>query len=131
MFEQKINLATARSAQSLNQPDFFANVLGDLAELLETIVGLQDAEGFISTVGGHIGKDISGLYPTDQPSGKPAQMAQILLDLKTRIGGSFGHRVGGRQPDCHARRALPLWRQGHRASITLHDDDKRLWPRCR
>jgi predicted ArsR family transcriptional regulator len=89
MFEQKINLATAQSAQSLNQPDFFANVLGDLAELLETIIGLQDAEGFISTVGGHIGKEISGLYPADPGSADPEQLAKILLDLKKRIGGNF------------------------------------------
>lgn len=89
MFEQKIDVATAQSAQSLNQPDFFANVLGDLAELLETIIGLQDAEGFISTVGSHIGKEISGLYPADPGSADPDQLGQVLLDLKTRIGGNF------------------------------------------
>lgn len=87
MLEKKIPLPPKGGPESLNQTDFFASMIGELSGLLEEVVGLQDAEGFISTVGSNLGQQISRNYPID--STKPEQIAAILVDLKTRINGNF------------------------------------------
>lgn len=75
-------------ATRLNDTDFFGDVVAELAQTLEETVGLSDAEGFIATVGENIGERISDIYDTGHAVTK-SYIAQILVDLKDRIGGDF------------------------------------------
>ena len=89
MYDTKIKPATPSIDDALNQPEFFSSMIGELAGLLENMIGLRDAEGFISTVGGNLGHRISGLYPVGPDSADPDRLAAVLVDLKTRIKGEF------------------------------------------
>ncbi|WP_430009902.1 methanogen output domain 1-containing protein [Methylophaga lonarensis] len=83
------------SPENLDLPlerDFFMRCLArHLSGTLENIIGLAEAEGFISVVGQGIGDEINQLYrealnvekiPRDQ-------LAAVLVDLKQRIQGNF------------------------------------------
>lgn len=89
MYDSKIKPVTTPLDETLNQPEFFSSIIGELAGLLESMIGLRDAEGFISTVGGNLGHRISGLYPVGPDSAAPDRLAEVLVDLKTRIKGEF------------------------------------------
>lgn len=89
MYDLKIKPVADQLDATLNQPEFFSSIIGELSGLLENMIGLQDAEGFISTVGGSLGHRISGLYPIGTDSAVPDRLAAVLVDLKTRIKGEF------------------------------------------
>ncbi|MHA6327289.1 methanogen output domain 1-containing protein [Roseivivax sp. CAU 1753] len=76
---------------SLNRDVFFRRLLRDLSGTLEGVVGLEAAEGYISTVGGQIGHWINREYcdalGTDQLDAK--MVSAVCVDLKKRIGGDF------------------------------------------
>lgn len=70
---------------------FFRRLLRDLAGTLEEVVGLEMAEGYISTVGSQVGRWIDDGYRAEQGVDKldAAQVADTCVDLKARIGGDF------------------------------------------
>ncbi|WP_172300154.1 methanogen output domain 1-containing protein [Pseudoruegeria sp. HB172150] len=75
----------------LGQETFFADTLCSLAGGLEDSVGLKGASTFISEVGSEIGEGISEQY-TDAIGTRAwtgEQVAEVLVDLKRRIGGDF------------------------------------------
>lgn len=109
-----------KDLSDLNRDNFFRRMLGEIAENLEETVGVEEAMGYISSVGGAVGDDISRLYADSK--GAPlteADLSHVLVDLKSRIGGTFriveqsadrivfrngacpfGDRVTGRQSLC-------------------------------
>jgi predicted ArsR family transcriptional regulator len=81
--------------QSLDLPlerdVFLRSLLRELAGTLEDVVGLDEASGYISIVGGAIGDQINELYRQALGSTPMtrAQVAAVLVDLKKRIEGDF------------------------------------------
>lgn len=78
----------------LNAEDFFADIVGSLAENLEETVGLEDSATFISTVGIRLGEIISARYRGREEQvaaaqDMAAQVGAVCVDLKARIGGDF------------------------------------------
>lgn len=89
------NSHNSTSLESIEIPlkldTFLQNLLSYLAGTLEDVVGIEDAAGFIAVVGNLIGEEINQFY--NQALGEkifsPAEVANILVDIKRRIGGSF------------------------------------------
>jgi predicted ArsR family transcriptional regulator len=79
------------AAVGLERDVFLRSLLRELAGTLESVVGLEEASGYISVVGGVIGDQIDRSYRTalavDRLS--QAQVAEVLVDLKRRIQGDF------------------------------------------
>ena len=75
----------------LNQDRFLRQLLGYLAESIQDVAGLEQAEGLVSIVGQKIGDEINAGYRSalDVPRLDKAQVAAVLVDLKRRIGGDF------------------------------------------
>ena len=82
-------LATSPIDETGEQTAFLKATIGHLSGLLEEVVGLKEAEGFISTVGGALGEDISERYPNGPDAAGPDHIASILVDVKARIKGDF------------------------------------------
>lgn len=76
---------------ALDRDIFLRSLLRSLAGTLEDVVGLEDAAGYVSVVGGEIGDQINAQYR--EALGKAAldrdEVAQALVDLKRRIQGDF------------------------------------------
>jgi predicted ArsR family transcriptional regulator len=79
------------SELGLDRDVFFRSLLRVLAGTLEEVVGLDDAEGLVSVVGGQIGGDLDARYRAALQVERltPEQVSQVLVDLKRRIGGDF------------------------------------------
>ena len=75
----------------LNQDRFLRQLLGNLAEAIQDVAGLEQAEGLVSIVGQKIGDEINAGYRSAlaAPALDKAQIAAVLVDLKRRIGGDF------------------------------------------
>jgi predicted ArsR family transcriptional regulator len=75
----------------LDRDFFMRKLLRELAGVLEEVVGLQDAEGFVALVGQRIADWMDSGYR--QAYGVDAlsrsQLADVLVDLKRRIDGGF------------------------------------------
>ncbi len=75
----------------LERDVFLRSLVRELAGTLEGVVGVEEASGYISVVGGAIGEQIDGLYRralrVDRLS--RAQVRDVLVDLKRRIRGDF------------------------------------------
>jgi predicted ArsR family transcriptional regulator len=75
----------------LERDIFLRTLLRELAGTLQDVVGLDEASGYISVVGGAIGEQIDQGYrqalAVDRLSRE--QVAQVLVDLKRRIKGDF------------------------------------------
>jgi len=72
--------------------DLFLRVLiRELSGILEDIVGYEEAAGYISLVGQRIGEWINDSYKQalQTPSLTRSQVADVLVDLKSRIQGDF------------------------------------------
>jgi predicted ArsR family transcriptional regulator len=87
----RTTLPIAQLDHSLDRDGFFRSVLRELAGVLEDVVGLDQAEGLISVVGQRLADDINGGYrqALDVPALDAAQVAEVLVDLKRRLGGGF------------------------------------------
>lgn len=76
---------------SLERDEFCRTIINELSGLLQEMIGLDEAEGFISVVGQNIGNAINNEYKAklnvDNLDSK--QIADVLLDLKARIKGEF------------------------------------------
>ncbi len=75
----------------LERDAFLRDLIRELAGTLQDVVGLDQASGFISVVGQRIGDQINESYrqalQVDRLSRE--QVAEVLVDLKRRIRGSF------------------------------------------
>ena len=75
----------------LNADLFMRRMLRELSGQLQEVVGVKEAEGFINSVGAAMGTWIEQIYRDEMGSADldPAQVAEIFVDLKRRIGGAF------------------------------------------
>lgn len=76
----------------LDRDGFFRELIRTLAGTLEDTVGLGNAEGYLSVVGGHIGQQLDAAYREalgEVEEMSPDQLAEVLVDLKRRIAGDF------------------------------------------
>lgn len=75
----------------LDSDVFFRKLLRDLSGTLEGVVGLEAAEGYISTVGGQVGHWINAAYRDALETNQlgPHEVSAVCVDLKKRIGGDF------------------------------------------
>jgi len=75
----------------LERDGFLRDLIRELSGLLEDMVGLEEASGFISVVGQNIGTQINQLYRQELkiPKLNREQVATVLADLKNRINGDF------------------------------------------
>ncbi len=84
--------ATVSDAEILLDRDvFLRELLRQLSGTLEQVVGIEAAEGYISTVGSQVGRWIDADYRNalDLRSLDHDQVAEVCVDLKARIGGDF------------------------------------------
>lgn len=81
----------ACAALPLDRDLFLRSLIRELSGTLEDVVGLSDAEGYISVVGTAIGDQINASYKTalTVDALDRAQVGEALVDLKRRIGGDF------------------------------------------
>lgn len=91
MLEDQVPTGTADIDVPLNQTAFFNSIIRSLSGTLETTVGLEDAEAFITTVGAELSDQIGEDYARALGRNKHniQQLADVLVDLKARIGGKF------------------------------------------
>lgn len=86
---------TAVSIETLNIPlerdVFLRQLVRELAGTLESVVGLEEASGFVSVVGQRVGEWIDGEYRRALGADKlnRDQVVDVLVDLKRRIQGDF------------------------------------------
>lgn len=75
----------------LERDVFLRSLLRELSGTLEEVVGLEEASGYISVVGGAIGDQIDGAYRAGLAVERLSreQVGQVLVDLKRRIAGDF------------------------------------------
>lgn len=75
----------------LERDGFCRTLLRELAGTLEEVVGIDEASGFISVVGGRIGEMIGAQYreALGQERLDGQTVAAVLVDLKQRIAGDF------------------------------------------
>ncbi|MCZ4297618.1 methanogen output domain 1-containing protein [Henriciella marina] len=75
----------------LDRDLFLRSLLRELAGTLEAVVGLEDASGYISVVGGAIGSQINQAYKNEinVQNLSREEIGQVLVDLKRRIEGDF------------------------------------------
>lgn len=75
----------------LERDIFLRSLIRELAGTLEDVVGLDEASGFISVVGNHIGSAINGEYRAALSADRLSreEVAAVLVDLKRRIQGDF------------------------------------------
>jgi hypothetical protein len=85
--ERKLHLATL----PLERDVFLRTLIHHLAGTLQDIVGLKEAEGFVTIVGQRIGDEIDKMYRAalEVPQLTPKQVGEVCVDLKRRIQGQF------------------------------------------
>lgn len=92
MSQQRLNEIPIKSLDVPLERDVFTrSLIRELSGLLEEMVGLDEAAGFISVVGQRIGAEIDGYYKNalHTPKLNRQQIADVLVDLKARIQGDF------------------------------------------
>lgn len=75
----------------LERDVFLRLLVRELSGTLQDVVGLEEASGFVSVVGQRVGDHINESYKNALrvSSLSREQVAQVLVDLKRRIKGSF------------------------------------------
>ncbi|MFA6498711.1 MAG: methanogen output domain 1-containing protein [Desulfurivibrionaceae bacterium] len=75
----------------LNRDLFLRTLIRELAGTLEEVVGYEEAAGYISLVGQHMGDWINALYTKELGVAtlNRQQVGAVLVDLKQRINGNF------------------------------------------
>jgi len=75
----------------LNRDNFLRTLLRELSGTLEDVVGVEDASGYISVVGGAIGSQLDDTYRAALGVDRlnKTQIGEVLVDLKQRIHGDF------------------------------------------
>lgn len=76
---------------SLERDGFLRELLRELSGTLQDVVGLKEAEGFISVVGQKMGSSINDQYHKALKVNNlnREQVSEVLADLKQRIQGDF------------------------------------------
>ena len=76
---------------ALDKDRFMRTLIRHLAGTLEEVVGLAEAEGFVSVVGQKMGEEIDTAYRRGLKahSLSRSQVTAVLVDLKRRIDGDF------------------------------------------
>ena len=76
---------------SLERDGFSRTIIREISGLLQDMIGLEEASGYISIVGQSIGNSINSEYKTALNVDKLSkqQINAVLLDLKRRINGEF------------------------------------------
>ena len=76
---------------SLERDLFMRTLIRELATVLEDVVGMEQAEGYISVVGQNMGDQLNAEYcrAMSVSSLTREQVADVLVDLKHRIQGNF------------------------------------------
>jgi predicted ArsR family transcriptional regulator len=76
---------------ALERDVFLRSLIRELAGTLQDVIGLDEAAGFISVVGQRIGEQINADYRSalGVETLDRNQVAQVLVDLKRRIQGTF------------------------------------------
>lgn len=76
---------------ALERDVFSRTLIRELSGVLQEVVGLEDAAGFVSIVGQNMGREIEGMYKSALQVSQLSreQVTQVLLDLKRRIQGEF------------------------------------------
>lgn len=79
------------SSVVLKRDNFMRSLIRELSGVLQDVVGLDDAAGFISIVGQNMGESIDAEYRQALSVDKLSrdQVRDVLLDLKRRIEGQF------------------------------------------
>ncbi len=75
----------------LERDVFLRTLIRELAGTLQDVVGLDEASGFVSVVGQRVGDQINESYKAalEVRNLSREQVADVLVDLKRRIQGSF------------------------------------------
>ncbi len=75
----------------LEREGFQSDLIRELSSVLEDVVGLEEASGFISIVGQNMGTRLDSAYRSALAvsSLTRSQVADVLVDLKARIKGDF------------------------------------------
>ena len=75
----------------LERDIFLRTLIRELAGTLESVVGIDEASGFISVVGQRVGEWIDAEYKKALGTGQldRDQVIDVLIDLKRRIQGDF------------------------------------------
>ena len=83
--------AVATAAVPLDRDSFLRTLIRHLSGTLEDVVGLREAEGFVTIVGQKIGDEINDAYRGSLAVSRLTreQVAAVLVDLKRRIQGDF------------------------------------------
>ena len=87
----KTKSAASSAEVDLERDVFLRALLRELSGTLEDVVGLDEASGYISVVGGTIGHQIDGAYRRALSVERLSreQVGEVLVDLKRRIQGDF------------------------------------------
>lgn len=85
------NKAVAELPLAIDRDIFLRTLLRVLSGTLEEVVGLEEASGFVSIVGQHIGEWMDGEYRRELGTDRLSlqQVSDVLVDLKKRIEGGF------------------------------------------
>ena len=83
--------SAAAADVGLDRDAFLRSLVREVATALESVVGLEEASGYISVVGQAVGTQIDEMYrrALDVDRMTEAQVADVLVDLKRRIEGDF------------------------------------------
>ncbi|HYF19630.1 MAG TPA: methanogen output domain 1-containing protein [Ramlibacter sp.] len=75
----------------LERDVFLRTLIRELAGTLQEVVGIEEASGFVSVVGQRVGDQINAGYKSalQVENLTREQVADVLVDLKRRIKGSF------------------------------------------
>ncbi len=75
----------------LERDIFTRTLIRELSGVLQDVVGLEEASGFVSIVGQNMGREIEGVYKNALQVTQLSreQVTHVLLDLKRRIQGDF------------------------------------------
>lgn len=75
----------------LDRDRFLRSLLRELSGTLESVVGLDEAAGYVSIVGGSMGEQIDREYraAANVRTLSRRQVGEVMVDLKRRIEGDF------------------------------------------
>ncbi len=75
----------------LDRDLFLRKLVRELAGTLEDVIGIEAAEGYISTVGSSVGRWIDQSYKEALGTSRLSaeEVGEVCVDLKRRIGGDF------------------------------------------
>ena len=89
--ESTVTKLPSEAQLGLDRDVFMRTLIRTLAGTLEQIIGIEEAEGYISVVGAQIGEQIDTQYKTVLAVDRlnKQQVSDALVDLKRRIDGEF------------------------------------------